>query len=57
MQSVFASSVVNDLAVVDCEAACEVGPEITSWAYWAGACASATVWLAFLLYAIGRGFG
>jgi hypothetical protein len=32
-------------------------PDVTATEYWSGACACATVWLVFLLYAAARGFG
>jgi hypothetical protein len=33
----------------------DVPPDITSPAYWSGACACATAWLAFVLYAVSQG--
>jgi hypothetical protein len=32
-------------------------PDITSVEYWSAACAGASVWLSFLLYAAGCGLG
>lgn len=54
MQSGLASPSLTHLAVGYHEATCEMRPDITSPAYWAGSCASASVWLVFILYAISR---
>ena len=32
-------------------------PDVTSAEYWSGACAIATIWLAFILYAASHGLG
>jgi hypothetical protein len=32
-------------------------PDVTCAEYWSGACAIATIWLAFILYAASRGLG
>jgi hypothetical protein len=37
--------------------ACAHAPDITGAEYWSGACACATAWLIFILYAAGRGLG
>ena len=37
--------------------ACDAPPDVTSAAHWSGACAGATLWALFILYAASRGAG
>ena len=51
--------VPNDVALADesHDGARDHAPDITCAEYWSGACAVATIWLVFILYAASRGLG
>jgi hypothetical protein len=57
MQSGPASSTLASLAAGYREANFDLRQDVTSPAYWAGACASASVWLLFILCAVARSLG
>jgi hypothetical protein len=51
--------VPNDIALADesHDGTRARAPDVTGAEYWSGACAVATIWLIFILYAASRGLG